>query len=432
MFPFRWLVAHARSGASVCRSVRARRGVSLWLASALLAGMSLVALPSRAQTPSPKTDDRTAARTPPDKAAPETYADDDEVKLGRDNAEENDKHVKLITDAAIVERVNRIGQELAAIANQERIKPLWGLPEVKRFRYTFKVVDDKDVNAYSLPGGFIYVNKGLLDYVRSDDELAGVLAHEIIHASHHHMVKLLREQRKIQNVLLPALAAILVATRVGLEGASNLVLASQLYTVARINTYGVEAEKDADHGGMLLLMKSKYNPVGLYSFMLRMARDERARLLVDLGIYRTHPPGPERAEAAKSFLNERRIAIRLSDVDPTLRPTVTVIKDAVSGKEVAEIKARGFVLCRVVATEDQTAEERGQAIAKRLGTYLDGRLQAYEVRPNFDQTQVLVRGMPMLNQADAAAQNKTILALAREMANAILNINQRQQLDSIL
>ena len=83
---------------------------------------------------------------------------------------------------------------------------MWGSSQLKQFNYTFRVVDDKDVNAYSLPGGFIYVNKGLLDYVHSDDELAGVLAHEITHASHHHMVKLMHEQSKIQNVLLPALA----------------------------------------------------------------------------------------------------------------------------------------------------------------------------------------------------------------------------------
>src|SRR5579872_2476080 len=121
-------------------------------------------------------------------------AEDPEVKLGRENAAENDKNIKLVTDAAVVDRVNRIGQEIAAVANSVEIPAIWGTPNVKKFAYTFKVVDDKDVNAYSLPGGFIYVNKGLLDYVHSDDELAGVLAHEITHAAHHHMVKLMHEQ----------------------------------------------------------------------------------------------------------------------------------------------------------------------------------------------------------------------------------------------
>ena len=124
-----------------------------------------------------------------------TPVDDGEVKLGRMNAEENDRQVKLITDSKILERVNRIGSELARIANNYPIPASWGSSQLKPFRYTFKVVDDKDVNAYSLPGGFIYVHKGLIDAVRSDDELAGVLAHEIAHAAHHHVLKLLREQR---------------------------------------------------------------------------------------------------------------------------------------------------------------------------------------------------------------------------------------------
>src|SRR5262249_439382 len=111
--------------------------------------------------------------------------EDPEVKVGRDSAAETEKEVKFITEPAIVERVNRIGQEIAAIANSTEIPATWGDPKVKKFNYSFRVVDDKDVNAFSLPGGFIYVNKGLLDYVHSDDELAGVLAHEVAHAAHH-------------------------------------------------------------------------------------------------------------------------------------------------------------------------------------------------------------------------------------------------------
>src|SRR5258706_8226318 len=135
--------------------------------------------------------------------------EDPEVKLGRENAKANDEApgMKLITDAKLLDRVNKIGQELAAVANVEKVTALWGSSDVKKFAYTFKIVDDKDVNAYSLPGGFIYVNKGTLDYVHSDDELAGVLAHEIAHASHHHMMKLIREQNKMQPLTLLALLA---------------------------------------------------------------------------------------------------------------------------------------------------------------------------------------------------------------------------------
>src|SRR5437016_6445578 len=129
--------------------------------------------------------------------------EDPEVKLGRENAVTNDKEVKLVADAKLLERVNRIGQEVAAVANTTAVTAIWGSPELKKFPYSFKIVDDKDVNAYSLPGGFIYINKGLLDAVRSDDELAGVLAHEIGHDVHHHMVKLIKESNKLDKILTP-------------------------------------------------------------------------------------------------------------------------------------------------------------------------------------------------------------------------------------
>src|SRR5207247_1497435 len=109
------------------------------------------------------------------------------------------------------DRLNKIGQEIAAVANVEKVPALWGNAEVKKFSYTFKIVDDKDVNAYSLPGGFVYVNKGLLDYIHSDDELAGVLGHEIAHAAHHHMMKLLKEQSKMQPFLPLAILAMVLA-----------------------------------------------------------------------------------------------------------------------------------------------------------------------------------------------------------------------------
>lgn len=380
-----------------------------------------------------KTDQKTVkSDEPTDIPAP--AADDSEVRMGRENAEENDKQVKLITDPAIVERVNRIGQEIAAVANKYPIPAKWGSSQMKRFQYTFKVVDDKDVNAYSLPGGFIYVNKGLLDFTRSDDELAGVLAHEVAHAAHHHMVKLLREQSKIDRVLLPLklLAMGLLITKPGTNAsdAQNLLLATQLYAIAKINTYGVEAEKDADHMGIYLLTKTRYNPVGLYSFMTRLATLERNKILVDLGIFRTHPPGEERVEAAQSLLAELNIPILLSSVDPSLHATVTMVKGKTETETLAEIKFRDIVLCRVTADAGKTAEERGQMLAKRFTGLFDARLQPFEVRATPDQTRVLVRGQMFLTTADAVAQEKTIPQLAREMVDAILRINQSRQLSS--
>ena len=365
-----------------------------------------------------------------------TAADDGEVKLGRENAEANDKQVKLVTDAAIVERVNRIGQELAAVANRTPIPALWGSSQLKPFHYTFKVVDDKDVNAYSLPGGFIYVNKGLLDAVRSDDELAGVLAHEIGHDAHHHMVKLIHENSKLNKFLQP-LTLLALGLLVGAGGqtsvdAGNLIYASQLYSIARINSYGVDAEKDADHTGLLLMTHTRYNPVGLYSFMIRLAALERGQGNIDLGIYRTHPPAEERVEAAKTLLAEQKIPIHLSEVDPTLQLQVSPAapeKDG-TGAGLQEIKMRDVLLCRVAATDSQTAEARARQIAQRMDILIDAQLQPFEVRANRDQTAVLARGHIILSAEDARAQKTTVPELARSLSEAVARIRQKRVFES--
>ena len=384
-------------------------------------------LPTPPKLPSPVSTEADRPTIPP--ADP----DDPEVRLGRENAIANDKQVKLIKDPKMLERVNRIGQEIAAVANREIITPTWGTPQSKAFQYTFKIVDDKDVNAYSLPGGFIYVNKGLLDIVRSDDELAGVLAHEVSHAAHHHMIKLLKEQNKISKVLLPLQIALLAAIISGggsrtSGDASNVMQGINLYSIAQINSYGVEAEKDADRTGILLLTKTKYNPVGLYSFMIRLAKMERSHNGVDLGIYRTHPPGEERVAAAEAELKTLKIPLALGEVDPTLRTAVFMTKTD-SGKEIAEIKMRDVVLCRVVGTESMTTEERATLVSKRLNSMLDDGLQPFEVRPNRDNTATLVRNFTLLTQADADAQKMTVPEMTQKLAEGIVRVKQKRAIE---
>jgi predicted Zn-dependent protease len=368
------------------------------------------------------------------KAGP-ILTEDNEVKIGRENAEENDRHVKLVTDAVLVERVNRIGQELASVANKTPIAALWGSSQVKPFHYVFRIVDDKDVNAYSLPGGFIYVNKGLLDYVHSDDELAGVLAHEITHSAHHHMVKLIHEQNKIQNVLLPALVAAAAFGHGGVGNVGTLIMGAQLYTTAKLNTYGVEAEKDADHGGLLLMTHTKYNPGGLFSFMMRLAADERRNGPGELGIFRTHPPGAERVEAARKLLEELHIPIELSKVDPDQRVSVSLVKGGASGRDIAELKIMGMVLCRVVAAADLTAEERGDKLAARLSPMFDGSrpVLPFEVKTynKPDKGIVMVRDLVVLTDEDARAQGKPLSDLAKSMADTISQVSSNRQRETI-
>lgn len=353
--------------------------------------------------------------------------EDEEIRLGREAAAEHDKQVKLITDPALVERVNRIGSEIAKVANEIQVQILWGRPGLKQLPYTFKVVDDKDINAYSMPGGFIYVNRGLIEFVKSDDELAGVLAHEIVHAAHHHVMKLIAEQEKIQWAALgPALISILLG-KGGSQTTSDLLLAGQLYTIAKVNTWSVEAERDADHGAVRYLMRTKYNPVGLLTFIERLARQERLKPEIELGIYRTHPPTLERAQALIRLLTELGVPINRREVDPSLGARAEVVTE--NDQTYADVTMNGTRIVRLASDGTTSAEARAQALAARVNTLFDDNLVSFELQLSSDQTRVLARRRTLiaLTEADARAAGQTVPEAARTALEALRNLLWQDQ-----
>jgi predicted Zn-dependent protease len=273
------------------------------------------------------------------------------------------------------------------------------------------------------------VNKGLLDYVHSDDELAGVLGHEVAHAAHHHMVKLMHEQNKIQNVFLPLLVAAAVGSKGNGNTIGNAMLAGQLYMTAKLNGYGVEAEKDADYAGMIYLTKTKYSPVGLLTFMERLASDEQRGPDRPLGIYRTHPPSPERAQSALAHLKALNIAVNRREADPNMRAVVTVSN--VAGKPTAEVKMYKTVIARLVTDDVLSAEERGKKLAQDLNTLFDQGLKMYEVRATPDKTKIIARLQTLVtySPADATAQGKPVSALTDATLEAIKTILWQEQVN---
>lgn len=253
--------------------------------------------------------------------------EDPEIKIGREAHEEMLKSgMKLISDPAMLSRVTTIGARLANVANKTVIPATYGTENRTPYTYRFHIVDDKDVNAFALPGGWLYVNKGLLDYVQSDDELAGVLAHEVIHAAHHHILKLQKEQDKLNTQLaIGAIAAIFAKVPVADTG--NLITGLQLVALQKVNGYSQQAERDADGAGFELTRLAGFNPVGALTFMERLARDQRNRPEVDLGIFRTHPPEKQRVASLKSKLDLAAIPINRRQTTNQLRLSVLPAKN---------------------------------------------------------------------------------------------------------
>jgi Zn-dependent protease with chaperone function len=347
--------------------------------------------------------------------------DQQEVEFGKKVVAEIEKQYKFITDPEQVERVNRIGQTLAEIARQTPTEARYGEPGPAPFEYTFRIIDEKDVNAFSVPGGFIFVNKGLLDFVSSDDELAAVLAHEIAHAAHRHVMKLIRDDSKVQqSVLLPALL-VGVFGRLPSQDFAGLMTGAQLYRIARVSSFSQEAETDSDLTALEYLRRSPYNPVGLLVFMERLAAEERKRPQIDWGIFRTHPITRERVETIKRALQEYGIPIRRREVSPALQVHALMLnKEQPDG--LYEVRFEGIQIF-VPADHPELGSSRARAVqmASLLNGLLDDGVQLYEVQLSADKRAVLLKGREVarITEQDAQLAGKSVEALAEATREAI-------------
>lgn len=198
----------------------------------------------------------------------------DERELGRQTAIEVEKRYPVYRNRSAQNHVNRIGQRLARNSGRE-------IP------YSFKVLDLREVNAFALPGGYIYVNRGLLETVGSDHELAGVLAHEIAHVALRHSVDQIQKAQRTG--LLLGLLDIFVGGRG--TGGQLANLAGQLVGTGLFMKHSRDAERAADRHGVQLMRRSGYDPVGMLTFLHRLEQTNGGR---SSGWFSSHPSLEER------------------------------------------------------------------------------------------------------------------------------------------
>jgi predicted Zn-dependent protease len=318
-----------------------------------------------------------------------------DVELGKKYAELAEKDLKLSASTEKLARVQRIGADIAAVANKTQAKVLWGDKRLNPFEYTFKLVDDKDINAFSLPGGFVYVNEGLVDYAESDDELAGVLAHEIAHASFRHVATLQREQDRLSTLTLPL---VLIAIFAGGQNMGDMLTLGQLVGQAKGSGWSVKAEQAADFGGFQYLIKTNYKPVGMLTFMERMARDERKNPSIDWGIFMTHPPSRERANALTKYMEDAAMPIRRSEVASSFRAAAIPHPDGTIDIRFGE----KFI----VSLAGPDAGQRSKSIVQQLNTFFDSMPELYDISEGEDGA-LLGRKQPLMTitSVDANAAN---------------------------
>ena len=211
-----------------------------------------------------------------------------EQKLGKKLSENIEKKHEVIEDPQKNLLIKQIGNKLAKVS------------ELKEMNYHFKILNIEGPNAFSIPGGYIYVTYDLFDYVQSDDELAGILAHEIAHVIHNHALRQIRDNTKF--TLLTILGALLT-------GEPNVAVLGKLTTITFLNQYSREYEEEADLTAINLLIKAGYNSVGFLTFLERLYTREMFKPEVNLGIFQTHPETENRINYIRNKLIEKGIDI---------------------------------------------------------------------------------------------------------------------------
>jgi beta-barrel assembly-enhancing protease len=209
------------------------------------------------------------------------YSLESEIALGKKLAQEVDRSAKFITDPVVTEYVNRVGQNL--VRNSDARVP-----------FTIKVIDSDVVNAFALPGGFFYVNSGLILHADEESELAGVMAHEIAHVCARHGTKQATKSDITQLAMIPAMIFIPYTwAGYAIYQGMNFLIPMTFLKFTR------DEEREADYLGLQYMYKAGYDPNSFVAFFEKVEALEKKQPGTIPKVFSTHPPTPDRIEATQ-------------------------------------------------------------------------------------------------------------------------------------
>ncbi len=204
------------------------------------------------------------------------FSTDWEIRNGKQYSMEVEKSAHLVTDPVIVEYVNRVGQNI--VKNSDAKVP-----------FTIKVIDSDEINAFALPGGFFYVNSGLILAADEESELAGVMAHEISHVVAHHAARQMTKMAYAQIASIPLMIYAQGSwTGYGVYEVSQLAIPIGFLKFSRMD------EAEADYLGLQYMYRAGYDPQSFITFFEKIDALEKHKPGAVAKLFADHPQTPDR------------------------------------------------------------------------------------------------------------------------------------------
>ncbi len=213
------------------------------------------------------------------------YSTETEIKMGKQYAMMVEQTARLVQDPVVNEYVNRIGQNL--VRNSDAKVP-----------FTIKVIDSDEINAFALPGGFFYVNSGLILAADEEAELAGVMAHEIAHVAARHQMQ---QMTRMQYANMATIPLIFVGSWGVYQAAS---LAINLALPVTFMKFSRNFETEADYLGVQYMYKTGYDPQAFISFFEKIEAKDKKKPGTLAKAFASHPPTPDRIEKTQEEIKK--------------------------------------------------------------------------------------------------------------------------------